>query len=437
MRQLFKSVFNFVLGKRNIGFYFATLNAADSFLALFYSFAVLLGLPIASKGGEKLRVLAQNDFGDKKIFFYVSARSALYGHLKCLGFEPGSEVIVTGFTCEVVPNAVVQAGLKPVYIDINPANYCMDPKLLKEKITNKSRVLIIQHTFGIPAQIDELLAIAREHNLYVIEDCAVSLGTRFKGELTGTFGDAAIFSFELSKTITSCRGGMLLINTDNLNGIKKQQDFYEKVPEQPVFYASNILLQLGLSGLLYRPVIFNLGKYLISFLFKLKVFKNSTSVQEEHAKMPENYLLRLSGQQAEVLVRQWKKLDKIIDNSKKLALVYYEGLRDVRKLSAFPIKPEARVNLIRYPILVDNRQDMLDFFWTKGIELDKWFAAPLSSPIIDHSLFGYTFGQCPVAEKCASQICNLPTNLRTTASDARKIVSFLLKGPSIEYESAK
>jgi dTDP-4-amino-4,6-dideoxygalactose transaminase len=119
-----------------------------------------------------------------------------------LALESDAEVLVTGFTCEVVPNAVLQAGYKPCYVDIDPASFCTDPLSVESRINEKTRVLVIQHSFGIAAPIDELMAIARRHNLFVIEDCAVSLGTHYYGRPTGTWGDAAIYSFELSKVIT-------------------------------------------------------------------------------------------------------------------------------------------------------------------------------------------------------------------------------------------
>ena len=108
-------------------------------------------------------------------------------------------MLITGFTCEVVPNAVINAGYTPIYVDINPINYCMDPTVVEKLITKKTKVIIIQHTFGIPAQIEELIDIAKKYNLYIIEDCAVSLGSKYKGKLTGTFGDASIFHSNYQK----------------------------------------------------------------------------------------------------------------------------------------------------------------------------------------------------------------------------------------------
>ena len=107
--------------------------------------------------------------------------------------------------------------------------------------------------------------------MYIIEDCAVSLGSKYKGRLTGTFGDASIFSFELSKTITSCWGGMLLLNTNKHTVIEKMVEFYKKVPEQKRSQHLKALFQLGISGILYRPKLYTMGKYITSIFFKLKI----------------------------------------------------------------------------------------------------------------------------------------------------------------------
>lgn len=421
LKRLLRDIFLPVIGSRNITFYFSTLSLSDSLLALSYSACALLRLPVAHQGRERLSKKVSTVFGQRQIFFYGSARSALCNHLKCLGFERDLEVILTGFTCDVVPNAVIQAGLKPIYADIQPESFCMSVESVREKISAKSRVLIIQHTFGIPADLDALLALAREYDLYVIEDCAVSLGSAYKERLTGTFGDAAIFSFELSKVITSCRGGMLFVNSDKLQGIRKHKEHYRSVPEQSTLFSGNILFQTGLSGILYRPLLYNIGKYIAFIMFKLGFFKYSSSCLEEKAQMPENYTVRLSDEQAIILLRQMEGLDTKVNNSRRIASWYYEHLSGLSDVVPYEYAEDRMINFIRYPVLVSNRNMLIEEFNKNGIELGLWFTAPLSSPSIDHALFGYTRGECPHAEKVADNICNLPTHIRLEEKDLEKI----------------
>jgi perosamine synthetase len=417
IKIILKSLLSFLFGKRIITFYFQTVRLSDALLSLWYSFSVRIGLAQANNGREKFLHEVNKMYEYKAGYLFGSARSALYALLKSLKYEENGEVIVTGFTCDVVPNAVIQAGLIPVYADIDPKTFCMDPQAVPKLINNKTKAIIIQHTFGIPADIEALLNIANKHSLYVIEDCAVSLGSRYKGNLTGTFGDAAIFSFELSKTITACRGGLLLINTEKDQAPGKLKHFYQAVPEQSKNYSSNILFQLGLSSLLFRPVIYNLGKYIIGQMFKRHVFKPSTPDPEKKAQISDNYLLRLSNEQAIILGRQWDRLgESIKDNQNKLSY-YFENIKGSQIVASFDGSVKHSLNLIRLPLLVENRRELYDALNDSNIELGLWFTAPISSGQINHEVFKYVFGSCPVAEKVSTKICNIPMHRKVEPSE--------------------
>lgn len=327
--------------------------------------------------------------------------------LKSLNYDKGSEVLVTGFTCEVVPNAIINAGYLPIYVDINPANYCMNPKIVEKLITKKTKVIIIQHTFGIPAQIDELVNIAKKYDLFIVEDCAVSLGSKYNGRLTGTFGDASIFSFELSKTITSCWGGMLLLNTNNKKILTNMDKFYDKVLEQNNFRSLKTLFQLGISGILYRPRIHLIGKYLISIFFKLKIFSVSTTDLEKEAKLNSKYLVKLSSNQSKVLIRQFNRLDSIIitkNNIKDELICEFSKYLDSDFMKNIISND---VVLIRFPLLTRNRKILKDLFYVNKIDLGFWFTAPLSSYSINHKLFNYRAGSCINSELITEKIINI------------------------------
>lgn len=425
--SIIRDILFFLTIRRNIHFYFTTLTFFDSLLALFFSLCVILRLPIAKNGLSNLSIEVKKYFNPKEVFFYGSARSALCALLKSLEFEPDSEVIITGFTCDVVPNAIIQAGLKPIYADIDPKTFCMSPESVGDVMTNKTKAIVIQHTFGIPANLEKLLSIVEEHNLFTIEDCAVSLGTYYKDRPTGTFGDAAIFSFELSKTITSCRGGMLCINTNKRDCLVRHLNYYKSVPEQSVYYSSNILFQLGLSGVLYRPVIYNLGKYILSLMFKIGFFKKSTPLEEKYGKIGKDYMVRLSNQQAVIINRQWRRLNKICIHSKDICLFYYTSLKKNERILPLKIDKNDNWNLIRYPILIENREKLFSVYNKKRIELGLWFTAPLSSPETNAELFKYFKGTCSKAEMIANKICNLPTHIKVTKGDLNRIIYVSLK----------
>ncbi|MEK9149797.1 MAG: DegT/DnrJ/EryC1/StrS family aminotransferase, partial [Candidatus Desantisbacteria bacterium] len=143
---------------------------------------------------------------------FWKGRVALYAILKALGIGEGDEVLVEGFTCVVVPNAVIFAGAKPVYVPPDPKTYNMDISQIESKITSKTKAIIVQHTFGLPSDMDSTLDIAKRHNLRVIEDCAPALGADYKGRKVGTFGDAAFFSSQWSKVISTGLGGVAVTN---------------------------------------------------------------------------------------------------------------------------------------------------------------------------------------------------------------------------------
>ncbi|HPY80345.1 MAG TPA: DegT/DnrJ/EryC1/StrS family aminotransferase, partial [Bacteroidales bacterium] len=121
-------------------------------------------------------------------FSFWKARVALYAILKGMGIGDGDEVILPGYTCVMDVNPIKYLGAKPVYVDIEPAMYNINPDLIEAKITGRTRLIIAQHTYGYPCDMDRILAIAARRGLPVIEDCCLSLGSTYKGKPVGAFG---------------------------------------------------------------------------------------------------------------------------------------------------------------------------------------------------------------------------------------------------------
>ena len=140
-----------------------------------------------------------NQFNCSYSFSFWKARVALYAILNSLGIGQGDEVILPGYTCVMDVNPIKYLGAKPIYVDIEPQTYNMNPSLMEANITDKTRVIIAQHTYGYPCDMDKIFEIAARHNLPVIEDCCLSLGSKYKGQLVGTLGKAAYFSFQWNK----------------------------------------------------------------------------------------------------------------------------------------------------------------------------------------------------------------------------------------------
>jgi dTDP-4-amino-4,6-dideoxygalactose transaminase len=126
------------------------------------------------------------------------------------GVAPGDEVIVSPFTWGASISCVMQCGAIPVFADIDPATFALDPESLRTRVTARTRAIVIVHLFGHPAEMESLMGVAREHDLAVIEDCAQAAGGRYRGKRLGALGDFGAFSLQASKNLTGGEGGILI-----------------------------------------------------------------------------------------------------------------------------------------------------------------------------------------------------------------------------------
>ena len=145
-----------------------------------------------------------------------SCTGALHVALKALGIGPGDEVIVPDITWVASANAVLYVGATPVFADVERESWCLDPVSFERLITSQTKAVIPVHLYGHPANMGSIMAIARRHNIRVVEDAAPSIGAEFNGQRTGSFGDFAAFSFQGAKLAVTGEGGMLLTNDQKL-----------------------------------------------------------------------------------------------------------------------------------------------------------------------------------------------------------------------------
>jgi dTDP-4-amino-4,6-dideoxygalactose transaminase len=163
--------------------------------------------------GRELETAIRDYHGMKEAIGVASGTDALHLALRALGIGPGDEVITTPFTFFATVEAVLYTGARPVFVDIEPETLNMDPDLLEAAITARTRAVLPVHIFGHPADMERIVPIARAASLRVIEDCAQSFGASLAGQKTGSFGDAACFSFYPSKNLGAYGdGGMILVN---------------------------------------------------------------------------------------------------------------------------------------------------------------------------------------------------------------------------------
>jgi len=141
---------------------------------------------------------------------------ALHLAIEALGIGFGDEVIVPSFSMIASSNAVIYSGAKPVFVDSELKTWNMNPSKIEEKITSKTKAIMVMHTYGHPCDMDPIIKIARKHNLYIIEDAAEAHGAMYKGKIIGSLGDVACFSFYSNKIITTGEGGMIVTNNEKV-----------------------------------------------------------------------------------------------------------------------------------------------------------------------------------------------------------------------------
>ena len=162
----------------------------------------------------------ENKFSDfigiKHSIAVTSCTTALHLSLSALGFEPDDEVIIPAFTWISTANVVEHLGGKIIFCDINSKTFNINADKIESLITPKTKAIIPVHLFGLAAEIDKIMAIAKKYNLWVIEDAACGFGSRYKNEHVGSFGNTGCFSFHPRKVITTGEGGMITTNDDDL-----------------------------------------------------------------------------------------------------------------------------------------------------------------------------------------------------------------------------
>ena len=154
--------------------------------------------------------------GTRAAISVVNGTSALHLALLALGAGPGDEVIVPSLTYIATANAVRYCGAEPVFADIDPDTWCLDPRALEAAVTNRTRGVIAVHLYGHPADMDALQAVANRHGLWVVEDAAESHGARYRDRPTGSLGAIGVFSFYGNKIVTSGEGGAITVDDPEL-----------------------------------------------------------------------------------------------------------------------------------------------------------------------------------------------------------------------------
>lgn len=320
--------------------------------------------------------------GARHAFAMSSCTTALQLALHALELPAGSDALVADFTFPATANIVVAEGLRPVLVDINLDTFTMDPADLERRITPDTRVILPVHTFGCSADMDAIMAIAKKHNLAVIEDAACALATTYQGRFVGSFGDFGCFSFHPRKAITTGEGGLITTENDAL--------------------AEKIAILRSHGGVK--------GDFFYSY---------------EEA----GYNFRLSDIQGAMGVAQMEKLDWILARKRQLAARLREVLTDVPGISA-PVEPPWGGHVYQsFVVMVAeglDRNRLIERTRAHGIETTLGTYAVHAQPFYARA-FGYQPGDLPNSYQAFTQSLTLPLYPQMEEEDLETIKRALQK----------
>ena len=286
-----------------------------------------------------------------------SGTDALHLALRALDIGPGDEVITTPFTFVATTEAIGIVGATPVFVDIDPETYNIDPKLIEAAITPRTRAILPVHLYGCPAPMDEIMAIAKRHNLAVIEDCAQAIGTRYRDKLVGNIGTFGCFSFFPSKNLGAYGDGGMLVTGD--------------------------------SALADR------ARSLRAHGGRVKYYHEELGVNS-----------RLDEVQAAILRVKLPHLNRWIENRRAVAQRYIEAFKGLGV--QLPSDPEyGRHAYHQFTIRVEDRDQVQNQLKDAGVQTMIYYPVPLHLQKV-HAMLGQGEGTFPHSEKAAKEVLSIP-----------------------------
>jgi len=307
----------------------------------------------------------------------ANGTTGLHMALEVLGVGPGDEVIIPDFTIIVSANVVMLAGATPVLVDVERDTWCIDPAKIEAAITPRTKAIMVVHMYGHPSDMDPIREIARRHGLSVIEDCCQSHGATYKGRMTGSLSDIAVFSFYGNKVITTGEGGMLV--TNDAGHAERART--------------------------YRDNGFQIPRFV-------------------HAVRGMNY--RLTNMQAAIGLAQTEKLDFAVARKREIAHAYLEHLHGFEHITLPVERPWARNVYWMFSILVNDsfgmtKDEVMAALKARGVDSRSFFYPMSQQPALrgDDPRFPDLRGQWPVSDDIARRGLYLPSGIGLTAEQVR------------------
>jgi perosamine synthetase len=358
-------------------------------------------------------------------YSFATGRVALSGILAALEIGDGDDVIVQVPTHVVVANAVRYAGARPIFVDSSIGTCNMDLGALERGITSRTKAIVLQHTFGIPADVDAVLRIASEYGITIIEDCVHALGARYRGARLGSLGRVAFFSTEETKTISTTMGGMAVTNDDEV--ARRLRRFQQDCAPPSRWLTARYLAKLVVYHVLTEPHLHRCTRAVYEAFGNRNPLPGPTTQEEVRGIRPAGYERRLSNAQALLGLRQLRRIDQNLAHRELIAEAFRSRLQALGFDMPQP-PPGASPAYVRFPVYVEDRSATLEAARRRAV-LGAWFTSVLEEAV-DPAVGGYVAGSCPAAEQLSQCLVNLPTHRRVSLRDVDAVVTALASSRS-------
>ena len=361
--------------------------------------------------------------GVKHAIMVGSARMAAYLVLKGWGLEPGDEVLLPGFTYFSIPSIMIALGVRPVFVDIDRETYLMDPEDLARKITPRSRVVVPTHLYGFPCDMDRILKTSWSAGLRVLEDCAQATGARYQGKRTGSFGDAAYYTFGLTKNITTLKGGMVTTDDDDLAAfLADEMSCRDKAPLKPLLKevgvgaAMMVATDPRVYPLTLHPLLRRMTRWTGRDVLHDAFEESAVLYESEPAGFQHSGARPV---QAAVGLVQLGRIERL--NGMRAAHGRYllDHLSHASGLSVPRFAPGAEPIFMSFPIQVDDPTAVAARLLERGVDSTRGYMADCSTLEIFQ---GKVTGDCPNAGHVSRHILHIPVHPNLKEKDLLHLV---------------
>jgi perosamine synthetase len=358
---------------------------------------------------------------------FAAGRMALYAILKSMDLREGDEIILPGYTCVVIPNAIRRAGLTPVYVDISDRDFNMLPDGVAQAITAKTKAILAQATFGVPCDMEALLDLSRRTGVPVIEDGAHAIGARWNGQRLGGLGYAAFFSTQATKMLSTERGGYVVTTDAELS--RRVRSIQQQAPFGSVEYERACLLRWCYrAALLGVPALRPRLRVAEAVLTKLRVPGAATVLRydaDDYQAAVEGrpfspYPARMPNLMAYAGLLQLRRLEEDLAHRRRLVAYLEAELPGLGAQVARYDSTRARPSWVRFPFVVADRAKWAAGMERHGLPEGTWLNDPIHPKGSNWRTAGYTRGQCPIAEKVSNHMLNVPVHRRINLSRLRE-----------------